>query len=283
MEEKKSSGAVVVVAILCLLIGCAGGYFIATNLNNGSEVKENKEAVEKTVDTEEAKTLVYKYYKDGLINNINLDNEKWDQTYNIEENMLSVLLLHVSKNDWKEVDCSTVAKKGTGDFEGTYLLDDYSCSGEAVSYELMNKMYKELYGPGKELPKKSGEVNIIRKENVGSVPAYLAYNEANNIFVLGEVMGDENGPHENHYYSTIKNVKTEGNKLVVTLAYLALLDWDTVSNPSYQIGQERVKPDDAKIKGLTAEEIMKKYINQLDTFEFTFVKENGTYILESTK
>ena len=43
MDEKKSNGSLVVVALLCLLIGGVGGYFITTNYLNKHDVSQEKE------------------------------------------------------------------------------------------------------------------------------------------------------------------------------------------------------------------------------------------------
>ena len=278
------------------MIGGVGGYFISNWVNVGdtyklsdpmcpdcNNINNDNTQVENDYNIDDAKKLVYKYYKDGIIHGLNVGSDDWDLTYDMQKNFLSILTLHVTEKDWKTVACSKVAKEGEGGYEGRYMLDGYECTGKSISYEFMNKLYKELYGSSKTLPKQSGEIDIIKYEDVGAVPAYLAYNKENNIFVLGSFLGDENGPYANHYYSTIKSAKLKQGKLVISLAYIALLDYDCESNPIYQIGQEKIKPDDSRIKGLTPDQIMNKYLNQLDAFEFTFIKEGNNYILENAK
>lgn len=317
MEVKKRKWVFVVLALLLLLIGGVGGVFISNyfgdkvktsetnteekteeNIENDKEAiteEENNETIEddseaikgEDYDIEKAQKLVYKYYRDGLINNLCIDCEAFDQSYDIEKEILSVLTLYISEKDWKKIACNKVAKKGKpgSGKESYYLLDDfYECTGKSISYEFMNEKYKELYGSNKDLPKKSGGISIITEEGIGSISAYLDYNEANNIFVLGSFMGDANGPYENHYYSMVKSAKLQEDKLIVSLAYLALLNYDVVDGPPvYQIGKEKIEQNDKRIKGLTNEQIMKKYQNKLDTFEFVFVKEGERYILVSAK
>ena len=63
MEEKKGNGLLVVIALLCLLIGGVGGYFVTTNFLNKNEVNnesntsnEDKTSTEKSSQSTDEKT-----------------------------------------------------------------------------------------------------------------------------------------------------------------------------------------------------------------------------------
>ena len=293
MEKKTNKGVLVGIVLLVFATVAFAGYFVYGYLNKENLPKEtNIENKEKKFDIseDEANILVSKYYKDGLLNTLSVaDLEPWKQEYNLESEIFSVLVMNIPENDWQKIDCSTVAKKGEpgSGKEDYYLLNEYECTGKSISYDYMNKLYKELYGSSKTLKKESQEISILNAEykGLGSIIAYLSYNAEKDIFVLGSFMGDANGPYESKYYSTLKGAEIKDEKLVITLAYMALLDYDSGEEGTavYQIGKERIKPDDNKIKGLTEERIMEKYLDKLSTFEFTFVKDVDHYILESVK
>lgn len=58
MEEKKSNGLVVVVALLCLLVGGVGGYFISTNYFNKNEANNQSNTANKNITTNENQTTI---------------------------------------------------------------------------------------------------------------------------------------------------------------------------------------------------------------------------------
>ena len=98
MEDKKSSGAVVVIAILCLLIGFAAGCFISTNyLNkkeNNNQNNTSKGSDSKSDNTEEKKCKYEKLKDPALLT----DDEK-NQIYSQIDYIISPETKKITKSD----------------------------------------------------------------------------------------------------------------------------------------------------------------------------------------
>ena len=93
MEEKKSSGAVVVVAILCLLIGCAGGYFIAERMSSKEGILYDTQCP--ACDTAEQKKCKYEKLKDPTL----LTDDEKNQIFSQIDYIISPETKKITKSD----------------------------------------------------------------------------------------------------------------------------------------------------------------------------------------
>lgn len=279
MEEKKSNGLLVVIAVLFLIIGGVGGYFISTSfLNEKKLVKNpNNEEIEVDYDLTKAEELVSKYHYFSLhdVEPTNLSD------YNI---IFPIVMQNIDISKFKKESCDKLYKnsdkaKYDNDAYIVYRSNNTTeevgyCEDSAyiIPYNDVNSVYKDLFGQNKNLPK----INILSEVSA-------SYEETIDSYVWGLACRC-GGTSVDEFFYKVKSAKVKGNKLVVTSAYATL---DGNSMEYYDITIDGVGylkfTNDEVDKSTFESEFMNKYIDKLKTYEYTFEKENNHYVLVNFK
>ena len=289
--EKKSKGLITIIVLLILIVlglvcyicydkGVFGGKKESSN-NNGTKTEISEK--EQDYDKEKAKKSIDKYYYEVISENIfTFKNSYDDLTKN------AVAIKNITNSKRKTINCSSLYDKSLdAQKDGSYGytvklnstvfdLGNFAGGGcdngltDYYDYEDLNTVYKDLFGKDSN----------IQKSDFKSGYIVYDYIENENIFVkLDCRCGGAEGPHYRNYF--VQNAKTKGKNLIINVGYISMLPDNDAKDIVLKttIAGEEVRYTEAEIQKDTFEkEFLDKYLDKLDTYEFTFKYEDDHYV-----
>ena len=272
---KKNNPILIVIIFFLLVIIIGGGVFvyikyIATpnnknTANKTTEETKKEEVTEKDYDKDKAKELVDKYYYVGDSPSKNLFTDEMTSSQK-----KSIAAKNIAQSKVQIITCEGL-DGFTKDATGVCRNNDNSSittDGKMISYEDLNKEYKYLFGEKEEIEKQDFEVLLTIWKYQSNEDSFIAYNK---------VGGFISGP----YFTTygVQSAKVNGENLVVNVGYIYAAAETTAT-----IGDEEVTFKEADIlKDTFEKEFLDKYLDKLDTYEFTFKYEDDHYIYVDMK
>lgn len=261
----------VIITILAILVLGLGGYLVYDKVVNKETPSINKneekqeEVKEESYDLVEAKKLVDKYY---------LNHFFGGNSFNGYTDEVKIWLAYNSLSETQQstVNCAELyegKENVTKDPQGYILENKRTCDGEAktVTYDNMSKAYKSFFGNNVEL----------KKEDISQ----FDYNEEKDIFILlGCRCG---GADTSIYIYDVKTAKQIGNNLIVEVGYSVIIDnyYNGESHYYSNVDSSVIYTLDEVNQEEFEDNFIKKYLDVMDTYKFTFVKENDHYILDT--
>ena len=264
----------IVIIILSVIILGLGGYLvydkvIDKDVNNNNEEETNVEHKEEDYDLALAKELVDKYY-DAYQAGSSFDN--MDETAMLKNAFFKAQKDYSCKELYENDERATgyEFERDTGNpvsyrveiDDKTHLLCGYY--SHIVSYENMNKIYKELYGKNLE----------VEKQRFGYRPTTIYYDPKHDVFALSQFQGGS-GYQEEKFYD-VKSAKIVEGQLIIDIGYeiFTPCDGEKLCSSNY-------------LKAFTynttmnESDFIKENLNDFDTYRFVFEKEDDHYILNS--
>ena len=275
MEEKKNTSKNIIIAILVILVLLLSGFIVYDKvINEKVENDDNSSVVEKeTMNLESAKKLIDKYY---------LDTYPEHNTFivGMTENMKKEIVMdQVPKKSILKRSCESI--KGFKEENGECVsVDENSFDityGSEIQFEVLNAINKELFGKSENFEKKDFDIGLTSWRYDATSNSFIAFTTPR---------GMEFGPFYSNYF--VKNVEENKGSLKVKVGYLFLKniydDFDDEALLSTNIKGENVtyKYSDTQ-KNTFEEELKKKYLDKLDTYEFTFKFEDDHYVFVDLK
>ena len=284
-KERRSNNnnpvVVIVLIILLLVILFGGGIFVykkfiekpKTNNNNNNVLEKPVEEKEKipSITKEETKMLIDTYYFVGRSTSENLFTISLDDT--VKKN---IAIKNINGNT-KIISCDQI--EGFA-LEGDICTNgkDKTTQGKSIDYETLNNKYKYLFGKQSE---------DIPKETIKSLNEITTweYDASKNSFLETLLITGLEGV-DSHVIYGIKDYSQVEDKLTVKVGYILIdpkeendkvIYSTTIDGGEVTYFQEEVE------KSTFDKEFLDKYLDKLDTYEFTFKYEEDHYVFESMK
>ena len=271
---KKNNPILIIIIFVLLAIIIGGGIFVYTkyiapsnNKSTSNTVTTNKEVTSKIKDYDKlkAKELIDTYYFTDSSPSKNLFTEEITTSQK-----KSITVKNITDSEFQTITCEEIdnfSKDNDGVCRNT---DDSSITtdGKVISYDALNKKYKYLFGEKEEIEKQDFEVLLTTWKYDSAKDSFIVYNK---------VGGFVSGP----YFSTygIQSAKVNGENLTIDVGYIFLKPTDPV-----KIAGEEISFTETEIQKEGFEkEFLDKYLDKLDTYEFTFKYENDHYIFVDMK
>lgn len=271
-----------IITILSILVLGLGGYLVydkALDKDVKEEVKEESSKQEsKNFDLAEAKKLVDKYTLDFLF---------WENMFQGTMSEDDKIYLAIKYTESTNIDytCSE-AFPGSKFENGSYVFTqdnskgtcyDNNEYGEEYTYDSLNKVYKELFGNNKEIPKK-----MIS----GVVCSKYAYSEKYDAYI--NVSGGCGGAYyQSSYYDVFSaNETSDTLEIIINYVEFRFNEYDK----KYYVSQNtniNVSVDDPhdvtdeQIKNLYDRAIKELDEDEIPKYKFTFKKSDTGYYLDS--
>ena len=285
---KKNNPILIIIIFILLAIIIGGGIFVYTkyiapsnNKNASNPRTTNNEASgkEQDYDLVKAKELIDKYYVSYLSDNIFTDGITLATKNRIALKNISSEYKSENNCDVLYENNSNARKEGTGygvtlnptleELKGK--INAGGCdlgSADTYKYEDVNNVYKALFGKNE---------NVSKSDFMYYIGPY-DYIEDKAIFVLLNARGGGAiGPHFTTY--GVQSAKIIGEKLIVDVGYIGV---DVPS--SIKLGNEEVTITEEDVQKDTFEkDFLDKYLDKLDTYEFTFKYEDDHYVFVNMK
>lgn len=271
---------IIIILILLAILGL-GGFYIYKNYiekdnkssNNNTDITETTDTTaEKEYDKVKAKELVDKYYYTTTSPDLNLftteltsNQQKGIAIKNLPQSKIQTITCEGLSDFSKDSD-STCRKK-----------DDNSVitQGKMIEYSNLDGEYKYLFGKDKSVEKKDFEVVLTTWKYNSDKDAFIDYNK------LG-------GYAVSPYFTTygVQNARVQDENLIIDIGYIFV--WSKTSDDQQKfvakIGGEELTFTTAEVQKDTFEkEFTDKYLDKLDTYEFTFKYEDDHYVFVDMK
>ena len=255
----KDSKYKIVVVILLVVIVCLGGYIVYDAINDknsqttDNEVNENNNNGQANnivnYDMKKAEELVAQYYfwEKGWLNgfvDFASDRDKFYVAFrNVQKNEITC---SKAKADIPNITCSNSEK--------IYVID----------YDKVNNKYQKLFGSEQIIPKK--DINSL-------VDSHYYYDGANERFIATPAyIGGASGTHNTY---VVKTAEVKNNQLIVEVGY-------AVGGEGMDIELQNGTAPASEFDSLDKkDEFLSKYKDQLKIKTFTFVLDNGNYVLKN--
>ena len=282
---KKNNPILIIITFVLLAIIIGGGIFVYTkyivpsnNKSTSNTATTNKEVTDKVKDYDKvkAKELIDTYYyKYAAQPEQNLFTA--DMTEDVKKN----IVLNNLKNEFKEIECSQIAGFETSSDGQCVKINNSSIftEGRIIDYNSLNNKYKYLFG----------KANEASKEIFSDLTYFVSweYMENKNVFLqtIG-VGGLEVYSNYSNYF--VKKAEIIGDNLTIHVAYIYMSVDDLTDEEDpvlkKEIAGEKVTYKERETKKDTFDkEIQDKYLDKLDTYEFTFKYEDDHYIFVDMK
>ena len=282
---KKNNPILIIIIFILLVIIIGGGAFVYTkyiapsNNKNSSNTATTDKKVEEEVkeyDLAKAKELIDKYYyKYTAQPDQNLFTA--DMTEDVKKN----IALNNLKNEFKKIECSQITGFETSNTGQCIKLNNSSVftEGRNIDYDSLNNKYKYLFGKTTE----------VSKEAFSDLTYFVSweYMENKNIFLqtIG-IGGLEGASNYSNYF--VKKAEISGDSLIIDVAYIYMSAKDLTSGEDPELkteiaGEEVTYKESETKKDTFEQEIKDKYLDKLDTYEFTFKYEDDHYIYVDMK
>jgi len=295
---KKKSFIVIVILLIAIILGLCAYIAYDKNLfgikgekkeSNTVEKKDDKttKGASEDFDLEQAEQLLTKF---GFNEEIGCFSSKiYDSYYSDDYKQIVALNNAFEREDLKtQKKCSEVYSQDKYNNESKSYKSDYGvCTDEhgtsIISYEDVNKIYKEMYGL--DMPKKGVNSTSVS----GLYYKFYDYIESLDSFAIIECggCGGGCGTNGNEFFdiNKLKSAYTKGDSLIIEvyhdiLEFKTAVDRDgeykyvsTTKNWNIKLSSKNV--DDAK------QEIEEKHLDKLDVYEVEFSKKDGNYIFKS--
>ena len=292
MKNKVNKGLLITVIVLVLVIGLLIFKLtkdtVSTNKDKNKTSDNNTQVIDKVegakdFDLKEAEQLLDKFgFNEDFGCNQYIYFLKYSETF---KKIVAFKNVQPSKITKKK--CSEIYSENKLDEAGRYLTDNGVCYKDKevniVSYEEVNKIYKEMFGTDMD---KNG-VNSI-KEQIGHIYyKFYDYVESLNSFVELECGGCGGAcyvPESSNVSIAIKKpiiAKIIDDNLVIDFIDLRG-EIETAGGENYiSLGQGRTIKVSSNDEESVKKEIEEKYLDKLDTYEVVFTKKDGNYIFKS--
>ena len=269
MENKNTNKGLLVVIIALLLVviglGCVIGYLLINNNENKSE--------EKIITVEEAKKLIDDYYFDYYSFDLfeAVDNERMTN----EDIKNYILNNKILQKNYKNTDCINYKSKLHYDSNyQVYIKDNeeypLACSESTISYDLLNKLYKELFGNSSKFAKK--DFTVLLEKYV-----YID-NEFEKFYSYGTGFG---GEESRRFYDVI-DTKLVDDELEIIVGHVSYIsDIDDLQTCKSSINGMPIYECSELDNLNVADNIIKNNINIVNKYKMTFFKENNIYKLKN--
>ena len=292
MKNKVNKGLLITVIVLVLVIGLLIFKLtkdtVSTNKDKNKTSDNNTQVIDKVegakdFDLKEAEQLLDKFgFNEDFGCNQYIYFLKYSETF---KKIVAFKNVQPSKITKKK--CSEIYSENKLDEAGRYLTDNGVCYKDKevniVSYEEVNKIYKEMFGTDMD---KNG-VNSI-KEQIGHIYyKFYDYVESLNSFVELECGGCGGAcyvPESSNVSIAIKKpiiAKIIDDNLVIDFIDLRG-EIETAGGENYiSLGQGRTIKVSSNDEESVKKEIEEKYLDKLDVYEVVFTKKDGNYIFKS--
>ena len=292
MKNKVNKGLLITVIVLVLVIGLLIFKLtkdtVSTNKDKNKTSDNNTQVIDKVegakdFDLKEAEQLLDKFgFNENLGCNQYIYFSKYSETF---KKIVAFKNVQPSKITKKK--CSEIYSENKLDEAGRYLTDNGVCYKDKevniVSYEEVNKIYKEMFGTDMD---KNG-VNSI-KEQIGNIYfKFYDYVESLNSFVeleCGGCGGACYAPESSNVSIAMKKAiiaKIIDDNLVIDFIDLRG-EIETAGGENYiSLGQRGTIKVSSNDEESVKKEIEEKYLDKLDTYEVVFTKKDGNYIFKS--
>lgn len=268
--EKNNKGLIIVVILLVLAVlglvcyicydkGVFGGK--KDNSNGSTETKTEITEKEQDYDKEKAKELIDIYYYTGNSPDVNLFTDGMTAKYKKYR-----AIMNLSTSDFQKISCDDLdgfSRDGTGICISNNNSSIFT-EGKMVEYDVLNKKYQYLFGKEENVEKKDFEYLLFTWK----------YDSSRDSFILYTMIGGGNliGP----YFSTygIQSAKVKGENLTIDVGYVFFKPTDIVKIS----GEELSFTEEEIYKAGFEKEFQDKYLDKLDTYEFTFKYEDDHYV-----
>ena len=270
--------AILIILLLVILFG--GGIFVYKKFIEKPKNKNN-DVVEKSVEEKEKIPSITKNEVEELIDTYYFTGRSASEnlfTISMDDVAKKTIALKNVYNDTKIVTCDQISNFTEKD--GTCINDEKHVvtQGRTIDYDTLNNKYKSLFG------KQNAD---ITKESIKSLNEITTweYNEnTNNFLETFLITGFESLGSQVVY--GVKDYLQKEDKLIVKVGYILIEEKEENGNVNYsaKIGDEEVKYSFEEIEKDTFDKEFKdKYLDKLDTYEFTFRYEDDHYVFESIK
>ena len=292
MKNKVNKGLLITVIVLVLVIGLLIFKLtkdtVSTNKDKNKTSDNNTQVIDKVegakdFDLKEAEQLLDKFgFNEDFGCNQYIYFLKYSETF---KKIVAFKNVQPSKITKKK--CSEIYSENKLDEAGRYLTDNGVCYKDKevniVSYEEVNKIYKEMFGTDMD---KNG-VNSI-KEQIGHIYyKFYDYVESLNSFVELECGGCGGAC----YVPESSNVSKKKKKPIIAkiiddnlvIDFIDLRgEIETAGGENYiSLGQGRTIKVSSNDEESVKKEIEEKYLDKLDVYEVVFTKKDGNYIFKS--
>ena len=271
---KKNNPILIIIIFVLLAIIIGGGAFVYTkyiapsnNKSTSNTATTNKEVTDKVKDYDKvkAKELIDTYYFTDSSPSKNLFTEEITTSQK-----KSITVKNITDSEFQTITCEEIDNFSKDNDGVCRKTDDSSITtdGKVISYDALNKKYKYLFGEKEEIEKQDFEVLLTTWKYDSAKDSFIVYNK---------VGGFVSGP----YFSTygIQSAKVNGENLTIDVGYIFLKPTDPV-----KIAGEEISFTEAEIQKEGFEkEFLDKYLDKLDTYEFTFKYEDDHYVFVDMK
>lgn len=265
----------IIIILLSLSVVLLGGFviydkFIADSNNEVDNIEEPKveEKIEKDYDLSAAEELVDKY-NFGISGRTVFDGIS-------ESDKVLIAFNNVEASKKSYADCIKLYKDNPeaapftedgSDYEIKLDGIDFLCgdNSKTVSYSDLNEVYKRLFG-----------VDLVKKAsmNINNYPlSSFDYHKEEDIFVSSAFYGGTMVGPEAY---KVKSAKITNDNLIIDVAYEELLYSEYYPNGFLNLNGKEVE-----FKGDSMKPFFDQYLNEFDTYRFTFKKVDNNYVLDS--
>ena len=289
-NKKSGKGSIIIIVLLVLIIlGLCGyicyekGVFEKLGITKEKTEEKNSKTTDSDKDysTAKAKELIDKYYVEMLWDNIYTDETGYDgmtkdvvtinNIVNSKKKIGSCFYFYENNPNAIKDGQSYSVKLNSSEFS---IKTGGGCdTGTADYYEYkdLNSVYKDLFGKDQEMP----------KSDFSKWGRVFDYMEDKDVFVqLDCRCGGAEGPHYRNYF--VQNAKVKGDTLTVNVGYVSMKASD--NDPDDPMLSATIKGEEVSYKysetnkDTFEKEFTDKYLDKLDSYEFTFKYDDDHYV-----